>query len=204
MDKEKENLLHILSRDIKDRKVLEAIKDVPREEFIPNDLKECAYINKPLGIGYKQTISQPYIVALMCELLELKDTDTVLDIGTGSGYQAAVLSKLCKEVISIEIVPELANRSKLLLKDLGYTNITVIQGNGREGYSKRAPYNKIICAAVTESIPNAWKDQLVDNGIIVLPLYIDNREVLVRVRKKNNRFVRELFDSVLFVSLVKN
>lgn len=109
---QKEQLIEVLRRDISDERVLQALRDTPREMFVPEDIRQFSYMNIPLGIGYDQTISQPYIVALMCEILDVRESDIVLDIGTGSGYHAAVLSRLCDRVISIEVVPELAIQAK--------------------------------------------------------------------------------------------
>jgi protein-L-isoaspartate(D-aspartate) O-methyltransferase len=202
IEKQKDELFNILSRDIKDIRVLNAMKGIPREEFFPPRIKDLAYLNSPFDIGYGQTISQPYIVALMLENLELKKNDTVLDIGTGSGYQAAILSKLCKKVVSIEIVPELVKISKGIFKRLGYYNIQVIQGNGRDGYMKDSPYDKIVCAAVSSTIPKAWREQLEENGIVVLPMYENGNQVLVKARKVNDEFDIKVLTGVRFVPLV--
>ena len=202
LKQQREKLLQTLSRDIKDERVLNAIKQVPREEFVPEYLREYAYLDTSFNIGYGQSISQPYIVGLMTELLELKESDIVLDIGGGTGYQAAILSKLCKEVISIEIVSELAQSAKERLKRLGFKNVLVIEGDGKDGYLPKSPYDKILCAAVSESIPPKWRDQLKDGGIIVLPLYIGNRERLVRARKIESGYSIESITNVRFVQLV--
>ena len=202
LKQQKEYLFDILSKEIKDSRVLKAIRGVPREEFVFKELRELAYINAPQDIGYDQTISQPYIVALMCELLELKDRDVVLDIGTGSGYMAAVLSKLCKEVVSIEVVPQLVKESRLRLKRLGYKNVTVIEGDGNRGYVKRAPYDKIVCSAVAKDVPNSWREQIVMGGLIVVPLYRGGSQQLVRVRYMEDRYFEEYFGGVVFVPLV--
>ncbi len=199
---DKKVLINTLKGEIKDNRVLNAIKSVPREVFVSDELEEYAYLNIPLDIGFNQTISQPYVVALMCELLELKDGDRVLDIGTGSGYQAAVLSKLCKEVVSIEIIRELVKRAKSVIKDLGYTNIKVINGDGRLGCKRYSPYDKIICAAVSEGVPKIWKEQLSSNGIIVLPMYTDRGQELIRIREMDGKYIKESFGSVSFVPLV--
>ena len=202
MDTLKENLFKNLNKEIHDVRVLQAIKDVPREEFVHETLYEYAYFNVPLDIGYEQTISQPSIVALMTELLDLKSTDTVLDIGTGSGYQAAILSKLCKQVVSVEIVPELAKSAKERLKRLGYTNVTVVKGDGKQGCESRAPYDKILCAAAVEEIPKSWIDQLDDDGIMVFPLKMKNFDELVRGTKTERGILLEYITAVRFVPLV--
>lgn len=202
MDTQKENLLKILSKEIHDIRVLEAIMDVPREEFIPTQLREYAYLNAPVDIGYGQTISQPSIVALMTQLLDVKETDIVLDIGTGSGYHAAILSKLCKEVVSIEIVPELAKDAKERLKRLGYTNVTVVEGDGKKGYERRVPYDKILCAAAVGDIPKSWVEQLDEDGAMVFPLKMKGFEELVRGTKTDNGILLEYVTGVRFVPLV--
>ena len=203
MEEQKQKLFDTLSKDIKDKRVLDIMMEIPRERFVPDNFKEYAYLNAPLDIGYGQTISQPYIVALMCELLDLKDTDRVLDIGTGSGYLAAILSRLCKEVVSMEIVPELVERSTLLFKDLGYTNIKVVEGNGKEGCSEYAPFNKIVCSASTAGVPKIWRDELRDDGIVVFPLKVTREDdVLVRGSKTGEGFLLEYITAVRFVPLV--
>ena len=202
MDTLKENLFKNLNKEIHDGRLLQAIKDVPREEFVHETLYEYAYFNVPLDIGYEQTISQPSIVALMTELLDLKSTDIVLDIGTGSGYQAAILSKLCKQVVSVEIVPELAKSAKERLKRLGYTNVTVVKGDGKQGYESKAPYDKILCAAAVEEIPKLWIDQLDDDGIMVFPLKMKDFDELVRGTKTERGILLEYITAVRFVPLV--
>jgi len=191
---------HLRGRDITDERVIQAMKKVPREEFVPDKLKSAAYSDHPLPIGQGQTISQPYIVALICQLLELDGSETVLDIGTGSGYQAAVLSHLGREVISLEIVPELAEKAKNTLQKLGYGNITVLEKDGKSGYQPKAPYQAIASAAATEKIPGAWKNQLDVGGILVLPLEGPVQKLL-KVTKKDGELQREVVTYVRFVPL---
>lgn len=143
----------IVARGIKDKATLDAMRKVPRHSFVPSQLVESAYFDHPLSIGYGQTISQPYIVAYMTEALRLQPSDRVLEIGTGSGYQAAILAEIASEVVSIEIVKPLAAEAKERLMSMGYSNVTVLAGDGYQGYKLRAPYNAIIVTAAPENIP---------------------------------------------------
>jgi len=199
---QKERLIEELSKDIKDKKVLEAIRIVPREEFVPIEYRDLAYVNAPLDIGYGQTISQPYIVAIMTELLNIQKDDIVLDIGTGSGYQAAILSLLAKKVVTIERIRQLYNKSKEVLKRLGYKNIKHILGNGIKGYREDSPYDKIICAAAYEEIPKNWINQLKEGGIIVMPLKQNKYQVLISAIKINQKMYINQHQLVKFVPLV--
>lgn len=156
---------------ISDPDVLRAMETVPRHEFVPSDLVDEAYDNRPLPIGFGQTISQPYVVAWMTELLELKDGEKVLEIGTGSGYQAAILAELGDiEVYSIEIVPELADSASERLQDLGYTQVKIMQGDGYYGWSDYAPFDAIIVTAAPDHLPGPLVEQLVENGRLVIPI----------------------------------
>ena len=193
-----------LSPFIKDTAVLGAFMKVPRENFVHPLLKNLAYINKPLPIAYGQAISQPSMVALMCETLHIEKNDKILDIGTGSGYQAAILSQLCGEVISIERIPQLAEEAKKTLKALKYTNITVVIGDGSQGYKAEAPYDKIVSAAATKDIPEEWLHQLKEGGILVYPKYIDNKQILVSVKKREQQYIPDYHDYVNFVPLVRS
>ena len=160
----------ILARGVRDRSVLDALRRVPRHEFVPPGLIEEAYTDHPLPIGYGQTISQPYIVGYMTELLELEDTHKVLEIGTGSGYQAAVLSLLAGEVYSVEIVEPLAREARERLARLGYRNVHVLLGDGYKGWSEHAPYDRIVLTAAPSEIPQALIDQLAPGGRLVAPV----------------------------------
>jgi protein-L-isoaspartate(D-aspartate) O-methyltransferase len=190
------------TRDITDQKVLEAMSEVPREKFIPSEYKQQAYSDSPIPIGHGQTISQPYIVAKMCQLLELEPTDNILEIGAGSGYQAAVLAQIVEQVIGIEIVPELAEKARKTLEKLGYQNVKIISGDGKKGYSKATPYNGIIAAAATAKIPLAWKDQLKTGGKIVAPIKQTLGQRLVIYTKQENGWKQEAGSGVAFVPLV--
>jgi protein-L-isoaspartate(D-aspartate) O-methyltransferase len=160
----------IRGRDVKDPRVLDAMRTVPRHFFVPDHLEAAAYNDHPLPIGHDQTISQPYIVAYMTELLKVAPDHRVLEIGTGSGYQAAVLSKLAKEVYTIEIVPELARNAAETLKTLGYANVQVRAGDGYAGWPEKAPFARIMVTAAPERIPQPLIDQLAPGGLLVIPV----------------------------------
>ncbi len=153
-----------------DRKVLRAMREVPRHLLVPEEVRARAYENVPLPIGYEQTISQPYIVALMTDLLDVEPGDKVLEVGTGSGYQAAVLSKLVGEVHTIEIVEPLAARAKRQLAELGYSNVTVRSGDGYAGWPEGAPFDRIIVTAGADHVPKPLIEQLRPGGRIVIPV----------------------------------
>ncbi len=160
----------IEGRGIQSAAVLDALRRVPRERFVPVEVREFATDDTALPIGHDQTISQPYIVAFMTELLELERHHRVLEIGTGSGYQTAVLASLCNAVHSIEIVPELAARAARALADLGYAHVTVEQGDGYQGWPEHAPFDRIIVTAAPREIPPALVDQLAAGGRLVVPV----------------------------------
>ena len=162
--------LQLRRRGIKDPRVLEAMGRVPRERFVPDDLRASAYDDEPLPIGYEATISQPYMVAAICELLGLSGDERVLDVGTGSGYQAAVLAELAREVVSIERVPELAASARATLHGAGYGEVEVVTGDGTLGLPERAPFDAIAVAAAAPDLPPALYAQLVPGGRIVLPV----------------------------------
>ena len=160
----------IAARGIVDPDVLEAMRRVPRHRFVTEDLVAHAHEDRPLGIGHGQTISQPFIVAYMTQALQIAPHHAVLEIGTGSGYQAAVLAELVRQVSSIEIVPELAERARRTLTEAGYRNVDVRTGNGYLGWPERAPFARIIVTAAPPEIPAALVDQLAVGGIMVLPV----------------------------------
>lgn len=190
------------ARGIKDPRVLAAMNAVPRHEFVDASKKGLAYSDSPLPIGEGQTISQPYVVALMTELLELKGNEKVLEIGTGSGYQAAVLAHLAGEVYTIEIVASLAERAKETLARLDYRNIWLKTGDGFFGWPEKAPFDSILVTASAERVPQTLWSQLRDGGRLVMPLG-DERQVqkLIRARKlRGQRRVEEITD-VLFVPM---
>jgi len=160
----------IEARGIRDADVLRAMRDVPRQRFVPEVLRAHACEDTPLPIGHDATISQPFVVALMTELLSPGRQDSVLEIGTGSGYQAAVLARLARHVYSIEIVPELARSAGALLRELGYANVTVRQGDGYRGWPEQAPFDRIIVTAAPPEVPQALLDQLARGGRLVAPV----------------------------------
>lgn len=191
----------IIARGISDEKVIHAMLTVPRHRFVPVQFMHMAYNDHPLPIGYDQTISQPYIVALMTELLDIKSNDIVLEIGTGSGYQAAVLSKLCKQVYTIEIVKPLAERSAELLTSMGYDNIRVKWGDGYLGWPEFAPFDKIIVTAAPEQIPQALVDQLKIGGKMVLPVGTSYQELIV-ITKTGQEITKDTIIPVRFVPMI--
>lgn len=194
---------HIENRGIKNPEVLRAIRSVPRHEFVPPKMREFAYEDRPLSIGYGATISQPYIVAAMTELLEPRRTDKVLEIGTGSGYQAAVLSLLVRDVYTIEIVPQLAELGAATLARLGYRNVHVRAGDGYRGWPEQAPFDTIILTAAPPEIPAALIDQLRNGGRLVAPVGGVNDQQLVIVDKDHDgRTRRRTVFPVMFVPMV--
>jgi protein-L-isoaspartate(D-aspartate) O-methyltransferase len=182
-------------------RVLEAIREVPRHLFVDSSLEQ-AYRDRPLPIGWDQTISQPTIVAVMTEALELAGTERVLEIGTGSGYQAAVLSRLAAHVDSMEVVAPLAKAAETRLKTLGYVNVDVHEGNGYFGWPERAPYDRILLTAAPSSVPVALREQLADGGILVAPIGRDGTQRLVRWKKQKGAILEDL-GQVMFVPMVQ-
>ncbi|CAN5642810.1 protein-L-isoaspartate(D-aspartate) O-methyltransferase [soil metagenome] len=174
----------IRARGIEDESVLEAMMKVPRHKFVPENLAKQAYIDSPLPIGLNQTISQPFIVAYMTEAADISKKDKVLEIGTGSGYQAAILGELAKEVYTIEIIPELAERSAKVLQQLGYKNVFVKAGNGYLGIPEQAPFDAIVVTAAPDEIPQALVDQLAVGGKMVIPVGNTNQEMVVIKKTK--------------------
>jgi protein-L-isoaspartate(D-aspartate) O-methyltransferase len=169
----------IRSRDVQGAAVLEAMRRVPRHLFVPEHERPFAYDDRPLPIGRGQTISQPYIVAYMTEALLLEPSHRVLEIGTGSGYQAAVLAEIARQVYSIEIVPDLADGARLALERAGYRNVEVRTGNGYLGWPDRAPFDRIIVTAAPPAIPQTLVDQLADGGIMVVPVGTAFQEMVI-------------------------
>lgn len=192
----------IESRGIKDRRVLEALLKVERHRFVPEELRAYAYEDRPLPIGEDQTISQPYIVALMTELLELKPNDKVLEIGTGSGYQAAILAELAREVYTIEIIESLAKRAEKVLKDSGYKNIYVKIGDGYLGWPEKAPFDAIIVTCAPEEIPETLIEQLKEGGRMVVPVGKFFQSLKLVIKKDGKVMVRDIAP-VAFVPMIK-
>ena len=173
-----------------DKRVLGAMAKVPRHEFVPVEVQPYAYLNMPLPIGFDKTISQPFMVAVMTDLLELKSDDVVLEIGTGLGYQAAVLAELAGRVYSVEIIEELAQRAVQRLKRQGYTNIEVRVGNGYSGWPEHAPFDKVIVTAAPDLIPPPLINQLKAGGRMVIPVGLPNAQQLVVAEKDLNGRVK--------------
>ena len=189
-------------RGIQDKMVLRVMRETPRHLFVPDNLKDDAYKDGPLPIGEGQTISQPYIVALMTELLELNGNERILEIGTGSGYQAAILSPLVKEVYSIEIVKSLAINADKKLKDMQYHNVTVKWGDGYEGWTAHAPYDAIIVTAAPDQVPQILIDQIKIGGRLVLPLGTYFQKLKVITKMKDGNIGEKNIISVRFVPMV--
>jgi protein-L-isoaspartate(D-aspartate) O-methyltransferase len=189
------------SRDIRDASVLAAMARVPRHLFVPEDVRRYAYDDGPLPIGQGQTISQPYIVAYMTEALQLDPQHVVLEIGTGSGYQAAVLAEIVKHVYTIEIVPELAAGARRSLAAAGYRNVEVRTGNGYRGWPERAPFPRIIVTAAPPDIPQALVDQLAIGGIMVVPVGTSYQEIVV-INKTDAGVTEKRTIQVRFVPMV--
>ncbi len=190
------------SRDIVDTGVLKVMAQVPREEFLPPELRDVAYTDNPLPIGEDQTISQPYIVALMVQELELIGDEKVLEIGAGRGYQAAVLSRLAKQVYTVERLPELAHHAEQVLHKLCYMNVSVIVGDGTLGFEKNAPYDVIIVAAACSNVPAALKEQLVEGGRLVIPVGDKYSQVLMKFTKEGEDFLEQKLCDCMFVPLI--
>jgi protein-L-isoaspartate(D-aspartate) O-methyltransferase len=195
----------IEARGVRQAEVLRAMRATPRHLFVPEPMRPRAYEDSPLPVGYGQTISQPYIVAVMTELLQTDRTQKVLEIGTGSGYQAAVLSLLVKHVYSIEIVPELARRSAELLKNLGFTNVTVRHGDGYLGWPEEAPFERIILTAAPGEIPKTLIHQLKAGGRLVAPVggAILNQDLVVVEKSVDGRTRQRSVFPVRFVPMVR-
>ncbi len=191
----------IIERGIKDKRILEAMSSVPRELFVPKDLQQRAYEDSPLPIGYGQTISQPFIVAFMTEAAMLEPNAKVLEIGTGCGYQAAILSKLCKKVYTIEVIKPLGKEAKRRLKALNYNNVYVLIGDGYEGYTNAAPFDAIIVTAAPQNIPQALINQLKNGGRMIIPVGTLNQE-LIRISKINGAIKKENLLPVRFVPMI--
>lgn len=192
----------IVARGVRDRKTLEALRAVPRHLFVPEHLKPYAYQDSPLPIGSGQTISQPYIVAFMTEALELKRSDRVLEIGTGSGYQAAVLGHICAEVYSIELLESLGKEAAERLQRLGYTNIHLRVGDGYRGWPEAAPFDAIIVTAAPPEIPKALLDQLKVGGRLVVPVGT-GEQTLIRIRRSRDGYSHQNLLPVRFVPMVR-
>jgi len=190
-------------RGIRDPRVLDAMRTVPRHLFVPIDCREQAYDDTPLPIGYQQTISQPYMVAVMLEALALQGLEQVLEIGTGSGYQAALLGRLAQKVYTVEVIPELGQRAHAMFSQLGYENIEVVAANGSIGWKGAAPYDAIIVAAASPTVPSSLVAQLKEGGRLILPVGNLWDQTLLRVHKRQGGELQtETLGSCTFVPLI--
>ncbi|MBI4091570.1 protein-L-isoaspartate(D-aspartate) O-methyltransferase [candidate division WWE3 bacterium] len=200
----KEQLLeHLKNSGINNQRVLAAISEVPREEFVPEHLKEMSYADTALPIGKDQTISQPYTVAFMTALLDPKESDRILEIGTGSGYQAAVLAKLAKEVYSTEIIPELYKKAEERLEKLDIKNVKLFNKSGFKGLNDYAPYDAIMVTAGSTQIPNELLSQLKIGGKLVIPVGGGSIKRMLKITRRGDDFSKESYGAFSFVPLVK-
>ncbi len=195
---------HLKGRGICDEKVLEAMRTINRREFMPEKVKDMAWEDHPVPIGYNQTISQPYIVALITEALELKPTDRVLEIGAGSGYQAAVISHIVKEgfVYAVERIPELVEIGRKNIAKAGIKNIEILHSDGTLGYQEQAPYDKILFSAAAPGFPPPLVEQLKENGIIVGPVGSRHFQNLIKGIKKGDKLKEQYICGCVFVPLI--
>jgi protein-L-isoaspartate(D-aspartate) O-methyltransferase len=202
LERARENLLEYLDHEIADKRVVEAMKRVPREAFVSPEQYGAAYDDRPLGIGFGQTISQPFIVALMVQALEVKEREQVLELGTGSGYEAAILAELAQKVVTVECIPELAESAKQVLDKLGYSNIEVHVAGKTLGWPDGAPYDAIIVSAGAPSVPQVLLEQLAWGGRLVIPVGSRWQQDLLKVTKlrKGNRI--ENLGGCYFVPLI--
>ena len=198
----RENLLKYLEYEIADKRVVEAMKRVPREAFVSQEQYQAAYNDRPLGIGFGQTISQPFIVALMVQALELRGDERVLELGTGSGYEAAILAELAQKVVTVECIPELEESAKQVLDKLGYSNIEVHVAGRTLGWPEGAPYDAIIVSAGAPTVPEVLLEQLTCNGRLVIPVGSRWQQELLRVTKLRKRNNIENLGGCYFVPLV--
>jgi protein-L-isoaspartate(D-aspartate) O-methyltransferase len=198
----RENLLKYLDHEIADKRVVEAMKRVPREAFVSPEQYHAAYDDRPLGIGFGQTISQPFIVALMVQALELRENEKVLELGTGSGYEAAILAELAQKVVTVECIPELAESAKQVLDKLGYSNIEIHVAGKTLGWPEGAPYDAIIVSAGAPIVPQVLLEQLTWDGRLVIPVGSRWQQDLLKVTKlrKGNRV--ENLGGCYFVPLI--
>ncbi|PPR48695.1 MAG: Protein-L-isoaspartate O-methyltransferase [Alphaproteobacteria bacterium MarineAlpha5_Bin5] len=197
-------ILELRESGISDSNVLSAIEKIPREKFIPDNFRNQAYENIALPISDNQTISQPFIVAKMTQLLEINSDHKVLEIGTGSGYQSAILSLLCRRVYTIERIKNLYINSEKIFSKLNITNIVSKHADGNLGWKEQIPFDRIIFTAATSKISNLIFSHITEGGIIVSPIIKNNKQTLIKYKKNNNKINEEEFDTVLFVPNLKD
>jgi len=202
LERARENLLKHLEYEIADKRVIEAMKRVPREAFVSQEQYHAAYDDRPLGIGFGQTISQPFIVALMVQALELRGDEKVLELGTGSGYEAAILAELAQKVVTVECIPELAESAGQVLDNLGYSNIEVHISGKTLGWPEETPYAAIIVSAGAPTVPEVLLEQLAWNGRLVIPVGSRWQQELLRVTKLRKRNHIENLGGCYFVPLI--
>ena len=202
LERARENLLKHLEYEIADKRVIEAMKRVLREAFVSQEQYRVAYDDRPLSIGFGQTISQPFIVALMVQALELRGDEKVLELGTGSGYEAAILAELAQKVVTVECIPELAESARQVLDNLGYSNIEVHVSGKTLGWSEEAPYDAIIVSAGAPTVPKVLLEQLAWNGRLVIPVGSRWQQELLRVTKLRKRNHIENLGGCYFVPLI--
>jgi protein-L-isoaspartate(D-aspartate) O-methyltransferase len=189
-------------RGISDPRLLEGFLETPREQFIPPERRHEAYDDCPVPIGFGQTVSQPYVVGLMIQELEVQPRHTVLDVGAGSGYQTALLARLAKWVYALERIPELTARAGEAMDGLGIVNVTLRTADGSLGWPEHAPFDRIICGAAALDVPPAWTEQLADGGRIVMPLGAEYAQMLVLVERRGRQITRRQLCGVRFVKLI--
>jgi protein-L-isoaspartate(D-aspartate) O-methyltransferase len=202
LERARENLLEYLDHEIADKRVVEAMKRVPREAFVSPEQYDAAYDDRPLSIGFGQTISQPFIVALMVQALELKEREQVLELGTGSGYEAAILAELAQKVVTVECIPELAESAKQVLDELGYSNIEVHVAGKTLGWPDGAPYDATIVSAGAPSVPQVLLEQLAWGGRVVIPVGSRWQQNLLKVTKLKKGNKIENLGGCYFVPLI--
>lgn len=197
-------VMDLRAKGIRDVKVLEALETTPREKFVPKSFVDQAYLDQALPISCGQTISQPYIVAFMTEHLEVGDRSKVLEVGTGSGYQTAVLSKLCRRVYTIERFRTLSKQAQALFEKLTLRNITTLVGDGHKGWPQQAPFDRIIVTAAAREVPASLVDQLSEQGTLIIPVETSKaKQVLLKIQRDGDNFKEQILLDVKFVPMVE-